>query len=184
MTVSSSQPGRIITLLSTDAKPEVDEIGSKLIETDTGNKYEYRGLTIGWVIIDNAGSRKSELSNNSIWSYGTWPEDRYDPSSAQAGDALDNTIFGELTNHDLYKGVIFYNTAGNVTVQITLDGVNWIAADHPFIDLGVVARTIVTGTSTNVGPFLMNTPCRGFRFLNEGAVQASVIYAQIGRSDV
>ncbi|MEN8171430.1 MAG: hypothetical protein ABFS03_00970 [Chloroflexota bacterium] len=114
-------------------------------------------------------------------SYGGYPEDRYDQSAATAGDALDNTTFGELTDQDIYEGIVFMNTTANVSVQISLDGTTWIAADHPFIDMGVATRTIVTGTAAATGPYLMNTPCRGVRFLNEGAAQATVMYSQVGK---
>lgn len=115
------------------------------------------------------------------WDYGTWPEDRYDTASQTNSDGALDAIFATNTTHSGYAGLIFINTANNVTLQITLDGSTWIAADHPFIDMGVAARTIVTGTNGNVGPFLMNTPCKGFRFLNEAAAAGAVTYAQVGK---
>lgn len=114
--------------------------------------------------------------------YGNYPETWHNQSSATAGDALDNTVFGELNSIAMYEGVIFQNTTANVTIQVSIDGTTFIAADHPFIDMGVAARTIVTGTNTNVGPFLCNTPgIKGIRFLNEGAAQATVTYALVGK---
>ena len=173
----------IYECLSTDTKETPQPLGAEAYETDTGDKYEYRG-SVGWKQTDNAGSIILQAAGTSTWSYGSWPQDRYDDSTATAGDALDNTVFGTLTNQGIYAGIIFIPTANECTMQISLDGTTFIAADHPFIDMGVAARTIVTTTTANTGPFLMNTPCKGIRFLNDGAAAATVTYSQVGKVDI
>ena len=150
------------------------KIGSKAIGPGMS---EYKYAADGWVQTSFGGA----VGVSANWSSQTFPDDRYDQSTATAANATDNTVFGTVTDQDIYDGVIFMNTTADCTLQITLDGTNWIAADHPFIDMGVAARTVVTGTNTNTGPFLMNTPCKGFRFLNEGAAACTVTYAQVGK---
>lgn len=54
MTIGSVRPlerQRVITGLSSDVKPVDVEEGTQFIESDTGNKYEYRGQPAGWVLI-------------------------------------------------------------------------------------------------------------------------------------
>lgn len=139
-------------------------------------------LDLGSARVDvTSGAVNSQTNSGSVWSYGTWPEDRYDAATSTAEDAVDNTAHLAVEDQNLYEGLMFMNTTGNVTIQISLDGTTYIAADHPFIDMGVAARTIVTGTSAATGPYLMNTPCKAFKFLNEGAVQSTVTYAQVGK---
>lgn len=149
-------------------------IGNKFLSKN-GDVHTWLGD--GWVQTSFGGA----VGVSADWSSQTFPEDRYDQSTATAANATDNTVFGTVTDQEIYDGVIFMNTTANCTLQITLDGANWIAADHPFIDMGAAARTVVTGTNTNTGPFLMNTPCKGFRFLNEGAAACTVTYAQVGK---
>ena len=121
--------------------------------------------------------------------FGSWsnyPETWYEASTATAGDGSDNTAFGAI-DVTTYEGVIFDTTAGEVTVQMSIDGANYQAVDVYFKDLGAIDATAeelayVNTTTSNVGPYFIRTPCSKIQFLNDGAVQATVRFARVGKA--
>jgi hypothetical protein len=137
------------------------------------------------VVLSDTGSNE--------WSYGTWPQDRYDVGNSTSTGAGDNDAHLAVEDQDTYEALIFEATTGEVTLSISIDGTNYLAGDARFVDLGQAASAVtdsykgfkqVATTNGGTGPYLLVTPCKAFKFLNDGATQSVVTYAQLGKAGV
>ena len=111
------------------------------------------------------------------------PENLYEAATIQTSGALDNDASAGI-NMVGFEAITFDTTAGEVTAQQSIDGAAWPAAtvDVAFIDMGSATRALVTTTTGGVGPFLLECPFSSIRFLNDGAAQATISYARVGKT--
>lgn len=135
----------------------------------------------------------TEAQAGSLSAYGPQPENRYLEATVTNASAVDNVAFNTQTSVEMYEGVIFDTTAGEVTAQISIDGTTFKATtvDNMFVDLGAPATAasdsykgfkLVSTTTGGVGPFFLPLPCKGVRFVNDGAVAAALSFALVGKN--
>jgi len=160
--------------LSTDTKETPQPLGAVAYETDTGDKYEYRG-SAGWVQTDNAGSLLSELSSGSVWSYGNYPETWYSSGSwAGAADAATTTI-SSVESFNTFTMELHTLTATSATVALSLDGTNFTDVILYDLSTGALFATAAI-TATGIYQF-RNLKFTDIRVTQAGAGAAEIRYS-------
>jgi len=170
-----------------------DSTGQRWIKQSTGSIDSTTGEPVD--DISTNGAKHTQTQAGSVNAYGPQPENRYLQSSVTNASAVDNAVFNTLTSVELYEGIIFDATTGEVTTQISIDGTTFPAAtvDNFFVDLGTQATAVtdsykgyrlVSTTTGGVGPFFLPLPSKGVQFLNDGAVAAVLVYALVGKNPI
>lgn len=156
------------TCLSTDTKETTGiYVGDVAYETDTGDKYEYRGSTAGWANVDSNGVSLTQPN----WSGQLWAHNRYDDTAGSAGTNDNDVIYtsGALDNYNYH---IIEATAGTVSIDVSIDGTNWIA-DVAVVDVTTTtpATRVVTLASGSMG--ILEGKFKNIRVLQSGATASN-----------
>lgn len=171
--------------LSTDTKKTPQPLGAVAFETDTGDKYEYRGSTAGWVNTDSSGSIIAQMSGGSTWSYGDYPHNSADTFTCTNDGASDNDLLGTFDNLENYNAFTIYNgdDATSVDFEISADGTNFTSATACVLHDATGQTTyVLTIPAGDIGFFTPRGKIKSLRIRQDGvgAITASDIIMLAG----
>lgn len=117
-------------------------------------------------------------TGDDTWAYGTWPQDRYDDAAGSAGTNDNDVIYasGDVSN---YSSHLIECIAGTVSIDVSIDGTNWIQ-DVAVIDVTATtpATRVVTLTSGSMGELIGQF--KKIRVLQSGATASNARIAHRG----
>lgn len=146
----------LFTYASTDTKPTTVPAYSHLIESDTGNEYEFDGNT--WRQIGTAGVSHSKQTGG-VWDYGPPPQNRYLNGTVTLATSATGTTIYELADVTAYNGFIFEVVAAGGTtpaikLHVSLDGPNYSTTLPQIINL--VTNTAIAGATGATGAGILS----------------------------
>lgn len=144
-------------LALTEMQPE-----DKCLLLDSGDIYEYHGSTVGWDKTHSGGKTLTVPD----WANQLFAQDRYTDTVGAAGTNDNDVIYasGDVSGYNYH---IIEATAGTVSIDITIDGTNWIA-DVAVTDIVTTtpATRVVTLASGSVG--ILEGKFKNIRILQSG----------------
>lgn len=156
---------------STDTKPTSVPAHSILIESDTGDAYEFDGTT--WRQVGTAGAKHTNQQGG-IWDYGTWPASYW--SQVTGTGVNDNDVLFTNTVQTSYDEHVIHSTAGTVDVEVSVDGTNFTASGtNPMAMRDAHATASATYvTEVTVGKIgILTGKFHSIRVLQKGATAAT-----------